>query len=83
MWAAALNIIKRERIEGPLVLLIEKAYETIRPHLRENGFIKNEDIRKILKVSVRQATRIASRLVAEGRLRSEGYLKMRCYFPVT
>jgi ATP-dependent DNA helicase RecG len=31
----ALNIIKRERIEGPLVLLIEKAYETIRPHLRE------------------------------------------------
>jgi ATP-dependent DNA helicase RecG len=32
---AALNIIKRERIEGPLVLLIEKAYETIRPHLRE------------------------------------------------
>jgi len=83
LWAAALNIIKRERIEGPLVLLIEKAYETIRPHLRENGFIKNEDIRKILKVSVRQATRIASRLVAEGRLRSEGYLKMRCYFPVT
>ena len=32
---AALNIIKRERIEGPLVLLIEKAYETIRTHLRE------------------------------------------------
>ena len=34
-FGAALNIIKRERIEGPLVLLIEKAYETIRPHLRE------------------------------------------------
>jgi ATP-dependent DNA helicase RecG len=32
---AALNIVKRERIEAPLVLLIEKAYETIRPHLRE------------------------------------------------
>ncbi len=32
---AELNIIKRERLEGPLVLLIERAYETIRPHLRE------------------------------------------------
>jgi len=31
----ALNIIKRERMEAPLALLIEKAYETIRPHLRE------------------------------------------------
>jgi ATP-dependent DNA helicase RecG len=51
--------------------------------LKENGFIKNEDIRKILRVSVRQATRIASRLVADGWLRSEGYLKTRRYFPVT
>jgi ATP-dependent DNA helicase RecG len=30
-----LNIIKRERIEAPLVLLIEKAFEIIRPHVRE------------------------------------------------
>ena len=30
-----LNIVKRERLEAPLVLLIEKAYETIKPHLRE------------------------------------------------
>jgi len=29
------NVVKRERIEGPLVTLIEKAYETIRPHVRE------------------------------------------------
>jgi Mn-dependent DtxR family transcriptional regulator len=50
--------------------------------LKENGFIKNEDIRKIMRVSVRQATRIASRLVAAGWLRSEGYLKTRRYFPV-
>ncbi len=32
---AELNIVKRERIEAPLALLIEKAYETIRPHVRE------------------------------------------------
>lgn len=32
---AKLNIIKRERLEAPLVLLIEKAYETVLPHLRE------------------------------------------------
>lgn len=32
---ARLNIVKRERLEAPLVLLIEEAYETIKPHLRE------------------------------------------------
>ncbi len=32
---ASYNVVKRERIEGPLVTLIEKAYETIRPHVRE------------------------------------------------
>lgn len=32
---AALNVIKRERLEGPLVRVIEGAYETIKPHLRE------------------------------------------------
>jgi len=58
-------------------------YVALEAVLKENGFIKNEDIRKILRVSVRQATRIASRLVADGWLRSEGYLKMRRYFQVT
>ena len=58
-------------------------YVALEVVLKENGFIKNEDIRKILRVSVRQATRIASRLVADGWLRSEGYLKMRRYFQVT
>jgi ATP-dependent DNA helicase RecG len=32
---AALNIVKRERIEAPLVSLIEKAYGVVRPHVRE------------------------------------------------
>jgi ATP-dependent DNA helicase RecG len=32
---ASYNVVKRERIEGPLVTLIGKAYETIRPHVRE------------------------------------------------
>jgi ATP-dependent DNA helicase RecG len=58
-------------------------YVELEAVLKEKGFIKNEDIRKILRVSVRQATRIASRLVADGWLRSEGYLKTRRYFPVT
>jgi len=30
-----LNVVKRERIEGPLPLLIQKAFDTIRPHIRE------------------------------------------------
>ena len=57
-------------------------YVALEAVLKENSFIKNEDIRKILKVSVRQATRIASRLVAAGWLRPEGYLKTRRYFQV-
>ena len=32
---AALNIVKRERIEAPLVRLIELAYDVIWPHVRE------------------------------------------------
>ncbi len=34
-FGAELNVIKRERIEGPLPLLIERAFETIWPHIRE------------------------------------------------
>ena len=30
-----LNIVKRETIEQPLAILIEKAYEVIRPHIRQ------------------------------------------------
>jgi len=30
-----LNIVKRERIEAPLPVLIEKTFSTIRPHIRE------------------------------------------------
>jgi len=29
------NVVKRERIEGPLPVLIEKAFDKIRPHIRE------------------------------------------------
>jgi ATP-dependent DNA helicase RecG len=32
---AALNIIKRERLEAPLVRLVEEAYHVIQPHVRE------------------------------------------------
>ena len=31
----ALNVVKRERLEAPLVRLVELAYETIQPHIRE------------------------------------------------
>jgi len=32
---AALNVAKRERFEGPLLRLIELAYRTVQPHVRE------------------------------------------------
>ncbi|MBC8248586.1 MAG: putative DNA binding domain-containing protein [Anaerolineales bacterium] len=34
-YGARLNIIKRERMEAPLLTLIEQVFETIRPHIRE------------------------------------------------
>ncbi len=34
-FGTALNVIKRVRIEGPLPVLIEKAFEVIWPHIRE------------------------------------------------
>ncbi len=35
LTGTALNIVKREQLEAPLVRLIELAYDTIRPHVRE------------------------------------------------
>jgi ATP-dependent DNA helicase RecG len=32
---ATLNVVKRERLEAPLVLLIENAYRALKPHIRE------------------------------------------------
>ncbi len=34
-YGAELNVIKREWIEAPLVTLLERTFETIRPHIRE------------------------------------------------
>jgi ATP-dependent DNA helicase RecG len=34
-YGAELNVVKRQWIEAPLIVLIEKAFETIRPHIRE------------------------------------------------
>jgi ATP-dependent DNA helicase RecG len=54
-------------------------YSALEPVLKEKGYVKNEDIRKALGASVKQATRIAARLVSAGWLRSEGNLKARRY----
>lgn len=34
-YGAKLNVVKRERLEAPLINLIERTFETIRPHIRE------------------------------------------------
>ena len=34
-YGAELNVVRREWIEAPLVTLLERAFETIRPHIRE------------------------------------------------
>jgi ATP-dependent DNA helicase RecG len=54
-------------------------YLALEPVLKEKGYVKNEDIRKALRVSVKQSTRIAALLVSTGWLRPEGRLKARRY----
>lgn len=34
-YGAELNVVKREWLEAPLITLIERTFETIRPHIRE------------------------------------------------
>ncbi len=38
-YGGALNIVKRERIETPLVLLIEETYKVIAPHIKERQIL--------------------------------------------
>jgi ATP-dependent DNA helicase RecG len=54
-------------------------YSALEPVLKEKGYVKNEDIRKALKVSAISAKRIAHRLVATGWLQAEGQRRGRRY----
>jgi hypothetical protein len=71
-----------ELVSSPKAVAVsEKPPEflALEPVLKEKGYIKNEDIRKALRVSVKQATRIAALLVSTGWLLPEGRLKARRY----
>jgi ATP-dependent DNA helicase RecG len=54
----------------------------LKPLLKEKGFIKNEDIRTALRISRRQAIRVADKLMNAGLLRAEGVQKGRRYLTV-
>ena len=54
-------------------------YVALEAVLKENGFIKNEDIRKVLGVSRFSANRIAKRFITEEWLKSEGSKRGRRY----
>ena len=56
---------------------------TLEPLLNEKGYIKNEDIRKALLVSRRQAVRVAENLVSQGLLRVSGIGRGRRYLLVS
>ena len=51
----------------------------LEPILREKGYIKNEDIRRVLGVNLARARDIASRLVALGWLEPQGERRWRRY----
>jgi ATP-dependent DNA helicase RecG len=56
-------------------------FVALEPILREHGFIKNEDIRRVLNISTWQANWIARKLVSLGWLEPEGKKKGRRYRP--
>jgi ATP-dependent DNA helicase RecG len=56
-------------------------YRSLEPLLRQQGFVTNTDIRTILGVSLRQASRIAAELVALGWLTQVGERRGRRYVP--
>jgi ATP-dependent DNA helicase RecG len=56
-------------------------YAALEPVLAKKGYVKNEDIREALGVTMARARRIADRLVSLGWLRAEGEKRGRRYFP--
>lgn len=56
-------------------------YDALEPLLRAKGYVKNADIRQVFGTSLRQATRVAERLVESGWLRPEGERRGRRYLP--
>ncbi|MDW8226368.1 MAG: ATP-binding protein, partial [Anaerolineales bacterium] len=63
-----------EVVLEPSKVPVEKPPEfvALEPILRERGFVKNVDIRRVLKVSLIQARNIARRLVSFGWLQAQG-----------
>ena len=55
--------------------------QALEPILREKGYVKNEDIRRVLGLSISQARRLAKKLVDLGFLTPEGEKRGRRYVP--
>jgi ATP-dependent DNA helicase RecG len=62
---------------------IPTEYAALESLLKQKGFIKNEDIRRVLGVSQFSANRIATRLLVTGWLKSEGSKRGRRYLSVS
>ncbi len=50
------------------------------PTMQRKGYLKNEDVRKILGITVAQAYRLLRRLTESGFLSYKGTKRGRCYF---
>jgi hypothetical protein len=56
-------------------------YAALEPVLKENGYIKNENIRMVLGVSRRQAVRVTGKLVDQGMLKVSGRGRAKAISP--
>ena len=57
-------------------------YLALEPLLRSQGYVTNKDMRTMLGISRRQATRVAEQLCNLGLLKPEGERRWRRYSPI-
>lgn len=62
---------------------ISQELHVIAPKLLQKGYIKNEDVRRLLKVNRIQATRFLSQLVDQGYLEKKGERRWTYYVPTS
>ncbi len=72
-----------ELVSTPMQVTAEKPpeYAALEPILAKKGYVKNQDIREALGVTLARARRIAHELVSLGWLRPEGEKRGRRYVP--
>jgi len=66
--------------ERPRVVELPDEVEKLKPRLEQKGYLKNQDVREILGLTMPRANRVLRRLTETGWLRAEGEKRGRRYY---